>query len=324
MEKQMVQPLLNEKRPTKPVYPWTQPPDTFRYKVQTVDTWLTLGARNNHQFDEGQLIWINFGLSPLDRFYTEQVNWYLREYVGCHQSRDNGRNWAFTDDADPGYIFLPNVTYNMDAIAITGRPGLGGVSAPGYSDNNAYDAISKALDIQGLLDMAISVFDIPLVALAEIGWIAIGIAASIAGPLVALGGGYNDALKSRSRQHFFTGFCSSFVMTANGWSEHKVSSFFPEMMHLPSESVFPEKRGTFRKLYNFGLKAGRVQGARTNQVDRRNLFILLRSKLRDSDAVYYSGDVNDWTPEKQRNYYIVLGGILKQIMLDNDLQIKLK
>lgn len=319
----MVQPLRNEKRPLKPVYPWTQPPDTYRYKVKTGDTWLTLGAQNHHQFGEGQLIWINFRLSPLDDFYTDQVNWYLREYVGCRHSLDNGRNWAFTDDADPGYIFLPFPTYNMDTIAITGRPGLGGVSFPGYSDKNAYDAISRALDIYGGADMAISMSEIALPLLIEAGMIVIGPFAATVAQFVALGSPHNDALKARSRQHFFTAFCSTFVMTADGWSAETVDKFYPQMAYAPNESVYPEKRETFRKLYNFGLKAGRLQGSRTNQVDRRNLFVLLRSRLSDPEARNYSGDVKDWSVQKKRNYYDRLASILKQIMLDNDLQIKL-
>jgi hypothetical protein len=319
----MVQPLRNEKRPLNPVNPWLQPPDTYKYKVKTGDTWLTLGAINNHQFGESQLIWINFGLSPLDHFYTEQVNWYLREYVGCRHSLDNGRNWAFTDDADPGYIFLPYPTYNMDGIAITGSKGVGGVSAPAYSDKNAYDAISKALDIYGAADLAINAWEIPVGVLAEGGMIITGTLASIAAPFVALGAGTNDALKARTRHWFFTAFCSTFIMTADGWSAAKVQSFYPPMAYVPNEAFFPEKAESFRQLYNFGLKAGRLQGSRTNTVDRRNLFVLLRSRLSDADARDYSGDVNDWSFRDQRDYYDKLAGILKQIMLDNNLQVKL-
>jgi|SRR6185437_706424 hypothetical protein len=320
----MVQPLRNEKRPLKPIYPWIQPPDTYRYKVKTGDTWLTLGAINHHQFGEHQLIWINFGLSPLDDFFTDQVNWYLREYVGCRHSLDNGRNWAFTDDADPGYIFLPNAIYNMDAIAISGRRGVGGVSAPGYDDRNAYDAISKALDIYGVADMGINMSEIPVGALIEGGMIVTGTLASIAAPFVAIGAGHADALKNRSRQHFFTAFCSTFVMTADGWSAETVDSFYPQMANAPLESVYPEKRETFRKLYNFGLKAGRLQGSRTNTVDRKNLFVLLRGRLSDAEARNYSGDVKDWSPQKKRNYYDRLASVLKGIMLDGGLQVRFR
>ncbi|WP_128925216.1 hypothetical protein [Bradyrhizobium guangxiense] len=319
-----VQPLRNERRPLKPLQPWTQPDNTSRYKVRTGDTWLTLAARNHHQYSEHDIIWVNFRLSPLDRFYTDQVNWYLREYVGCRHSLDGGRNWAFTDDADPGYIFLPNLTYNEDAIAITGRRGVGGVSAPGYSDQNAYDTISQALDIYGVADMGISMSEIPLGALAEGGMIVTGALASIVGPFVALGSPYNDALKYKSRQHFFGGFCSSFVMRADGWSAAMVSDFYPPLGYPPLDSVFPEKRETFRKLYNFGLQAGRLQASRLNTVDRKNLFVLLRSRLSDADGRYWSGDVKEWSVRKKKDYYDRLGAILLKMMLDNDLKIKLR
>jgi len=48
------------------------------------------------------LIWINFKVSPVDYRWTDQVNWYLREYVGCKHSLDGGRNCAFTGDDHAG------------------------------------------------------------------------------------------------------------------------------------------------------------------------------------------------------------------------------
>jgi hypothetical protein len=320
----MVQPLRNEKRPLKPVWPWVQPPDTYKYKVKTGDTWVSLGAQNDHQYGAEQLIWINFGLNGTEHFYTDQVNWYLREYVGCRHSLDNGRNWAFTDDANPGYIFLPFLTYNMDAIAIGGKPAIGGVSAPGYSDKNAYDVVSKALDIYGWADMGISVSEIPLPALLEGGMIVAGTLAAVVGPLVALGSPYNDILKHKNREYFFSAFCSTFVATADGWPANTVDDFYPQKSFPPGESFLPEKREAFRKLYNFGLKAGRLQGSRLNTADVKNLFILLRSRLKPAEAQDYSGDVKSWSRRKKIDYYDRLASILKQIMLDNDLQVTLR
>ena len=236
-----VQPLRNEKRPLKLLQPWTQPPDTFKYKVQTGDTWLTLAARNNHQFSEHTLIWLNFKLSPLEHFYTDQVNWYLRKYVGCRHSLDGGRNWAFTDDADPGYIFLPTLTYDMDAIAITGSRGVGGVSASGYSDKNALDTIDKALTIYSLGDLGISVLEIPVGALIEGGMIVISPLVAAAAAPIALAAAWNVGLRKRTREHFFTAFCSTFVMTADGWSAEKVDDFNPQWSYTPTESIYTER-----------------------------------------------------------------------------------
>jgi hypothetical protein len=319
-----VQPLRNERRPLKPINPWIQPPDTYKYKVKTGDTWLTLGAQNNHQFGEHQLIWINFGLSPTEHFYTDQVNWYLREYVGCRHSLDNGRNWAFTDDANPGYIFLPFLTYDMDAIAITGKPGIGGVSAPGYNDQNGFDTISKALDIYNMADLGIGVLEIPVGALVEGGMIVVGpLVAAIGGP-VALGAAWNVGLRHKTREHFFTAFCSTFVMTADGWSAETVDNFNPQWAYPPLESIFPEKAEGFRQLHNFALKIGRLQGSRLNTVDQKNLFALLRSRLSNAEARDWSGDVKAWPLWKRKDYYERLASILKQIMLDNDLQVKFR
>jgi len=53
----------------------------------------------------------------------------------------------------------------MDAIAITGSRGLGGVSVPGYSDKTAFDTIGKALDIYNMADLGIGVLEIPVGAL---------------------------------------------------------------------------------------------------------------------------------------------------------------
>jgi hypothetical protein len=320
----MVKPLQNEKRPLKPIWPWVQPPDTYRYKVKSSDTWLTLGAQNDHQYGAEQLIWINFGLNGTEHFYTEQVNWYLREYVGCCESLDHGRNWAFTNAADPGYIFLPFLTYNMDGIAIGGKPAIGGVSAPGYSDKNAYNVISKALDIYSWADMGIGVLEIPLPALLEGGMIVTGTLAAVVGPLVALGSPYNDILQQKNREYFFTAFCSTFVMTADGWSAETVNDYYPQKAFAPGESFLPEKREAFRKLYNFGLKAGRLQGSRLNTVDTKNLFKLLRSRLKPAEAQDYSGDVKSWSRKKKIDYYDRLASILKQIMLENDLQVTLR
>ena len=263
-----VKPLRNEKYPVKLVRPWVQPPDTFRYKVKTGDTWLSLGARNNHQWGEHHIIWINFGLSPTDPFYTDQVNWYLREYVGCRHSLDGGKNWAFTDDADPGYIFMPTPYYNADPIVITGKPGTGGVvSAPQYDDANLYDTISKALDIQGVVDMGLSTLEIPLPVLLELGFMVIGFLAAVVGPAIAVGAPHNDALRATSRDFFFTGFSRTYVMKADNWSTSTVESFYPPLKLPPLNSVYPEKRETFRHLYNAGLKIGVHQAGKMNSVD---------------------------------------------------------
>jgi hypothetical protein len=322
-----VKPLRNELRPRNPIQPWTQPADTYRYKVKGTDTWVTLGARNNIQWGEHHLIWINFKLTPLDYRWTDQVNWYLREYVGCRHSDDGGKNWAFAG-ADPGYIFLPDINYVFDPLIITGTRGTGGlIGAPEYSDDNALDTISKALDIFGAVDTGLAISGITMPAIASAGFIVTGALAGIVGPIMSVAGPHADALKKVSREHFFGGFCRTLVMTADSWSDEMVAKFYPPMQLPPINHVYKEKRETFRKLYNFGLKAGVVQAKRMNTVDIRNLFKLLRKSLSAREQEEYSGtaeQIQAWSDEKKRDYYDRLSSILREIILKKNLQVKLR
>ena len=328
MAKAKVQPLRNERAPRIPFRPWIQPPDSYRYKVKDRDTWHTLAAEYQYfqWFTTYDLIWVNFRLSPTELFYTEQVNWYLREYVGCRHSLDGGRNWAFTNDADPGYIFLPNKAFTGDPVAINGSRGTGGIiSAPQYDDQNFYDTLSKALDIYGMADTGVGVLEIPLPGLIEAGFLVMGPLAGVVGPAIAVGGGHNDALRKTSRDFFFAGFCRALVMKADGWHADSIEIAWPPLKYPPLNSVYPEKRESFRKLYNFGLKAGVKQGRRMNTVDIRALFTFLRLRLSPAEREMYQKDsVKYWDLGKKKDYYGRLGSILKDEILKKDLRVTMR
>jgi hypothetical protein len=100
-------------------------------------------------------------------------------------------------------------------------------------------------------------------------------------------------------------------MRADGWSAEMVSDLYPPLAYPPLDSVFPEKRETFRKLYDFGLQAGRLQSSRLNTVDQRDL---LRARLTDAQSRYWNGDVKEWPRQKKQDYYDRLGAILKQMI----------
>jgi hypothetical protein len=62
-----------------------------------------------------------------------------------------------------------------------------------------------------------------------------------------------------------------------------------------------------------------------NAVDIRNLFVLLRSKLKPSEVEEYPADVDEvqgWSPQKRKDYYGRLASILKDIILKKNLQVK--
>src|SRR5690242_4349644 len=52
-----------------------------------------------------------------------EINWYLREHVGCTLPTKDGKNWRFSSTARPGLIYLPENTIRMEPIMVTGRPG---------------------------------------------------------------------------------------------------------------------------------------------------------------------------------------------------------
>lgn len=97
--------MVNIKRPL-PVSKQVQnlglwPPKGAReYKVKDTDDWWNIAARE--KLDPWELIKFNFRTHD-----PEEVNWYLRELVGCRHTKD-GRNFAFIGaDRSKGKIYLP-------------------------------------------------------------------------------------------------------------------------------------------------------------------------------------------------------------------------
>ena len=70
-----------------------------RYRVRDGDYWGSV-ARRDMWSDPKGLVQFNFGTTK-----PEEVNWYLREFVGCNVSNDGGKNWSFSDSASPGHIY---------------------------------------------------------------------------------------------------------------------------------------------------------------------------------------------------------------------------
>jgi len=87
----------NEKKPTPVVPDSYVPPGGIRRGVQKGETWITIASTLG--MDPWDLIDFNFPgikrtMQTDFQLATQQVNWYLREYVGC-QTSDDGENWAF-------------------------------------------------------------------------------------------------------------------------------------------------------------------------------------------------------------------------------------
>jgi hypothetical protein len=93
--------MANEREPDDPL------PDNFKpegavdtHRVTDGEDWASVAAQYNVKVDD--LIYFNFHTNV-----PEEVNWYLRRNVGCNVSNDGGLNWAFSDSADPGIVYIP-------------------------------------------------------------------------------------------------------------------------------------------------------------------------------------------------------------------------
>lgn len=106
----------NEERPAPPVADTFVPRGGTRRPVANNEDWASIARRLG--IDPWDLIDYNFpGMKLLKQFEPQrasrQVNWYLREYVGCRLTRD-GENWAFSSGLTggkggwkAGHIFVP-------------------------------------------------------------------------------------------------------------------------------------------------------------------------------------------------------------------------
>ena len=150
--------------------------------------------------------------------------------------------------------------------------------------------------------MGMQMWRVPLPMLIEAGFIVVGALAGVVGPAIAVGAGHNDALRNNTREYFFTGFCSTLVMKADNWSTETVENFYPPLQNLPLNSKYPEKRESFRQIYNAALKAGLIQAKKMNAVDKFNLFTLLRSRLTETERTveYPKNEVQSWSKKRRR------------------------
>jgi hypothetical protein len=105
-----------EKAPGNPDVQYV-PPNSAPYKVTARDSWWTLADRPEVKAAK---------LSALDlcvyNFRTRnpaEINWYLRNKVGCTTATADRKNYKFSDDASPGIVYLPTATSGKSPIVPT-------------------------------------------------------------------------------------------------------------------------------------------------------------------------------------------------------------
>lgn len=88
------------KQPHHPLSPQYRPTGSISYKVRDGDSWWSLAAKS--AVNPWWLIQYNFETRNPD-----EVNWYLKDRVGCTKKTPNGKNFIFSTAAQPGIIYLP-------------------------------------------------------------------------------------------------------------------------------------------------------------------------------------------------------------------------
>src|SRR6185295_11005017 len=71
----------------------------YPYRVRDGDSWVSLAAA-----DEWTNVW-DLITANFDTHIPEEVNWYLREYVGCDVITTDQSNYRFSSSAKPGFIW---------------------------------------------------------------------------------------------------------------------------------------------------------------------------------------------------------------------------
>jgi hypothetical protein len=96
---------ISKVRRKKPalIIPWNNgkwgPEGWFRYKVRYGDNWWSVANKDGWS-DPMDLIEYNFKTRN-----PKEVNWYLRNFVGCKYATQDGKNHVFSDNLNPGYIY---------------------------------------------------------------------------------------------------------------------------------------------------------------------------------------------------------------------------
>ena len=120
----------SEKAPANPNLNYI-PPGSAPFKVTASDNWWKLAARPEVKAA---------GLSAMDlcafNFQTRnamEINWYLRNKVGCTKTTSDRKNYLFSDDASPGIVYLPRGAGGGGVIDIGETIMIG--NGPGSSDS---------------------------------------------------------------------------------------------------------------------------------------------------------------------------------------------
>ena len=293
-----VQPLPTEKRPKpKPVDRITAlAPGVIAHKVGGNDDWYSLAS----QFGHDAYTLMDFNFKTID---SGEINWYLREYVGCRVSDERGMNWKFRN-ADPGIIYIPPRSYNMydlhdsadrTTIIEGTRPwtkewGASLAGAPPGGPHVKVLVIEIVHLVIAALEMA-ALHALEHSLLFSLGVVAAPFAAEAA-VLAAIGGAHMDGFRIRAKREMKDGYAMGAVLAANGARPSFVDNHY-------QQRSYPDKK--LQNVYNIALKAGYLDGKKLNLPQRDKLFRMLHARM--PQELMPKGKWSDLSDIQKRKYY---------------------
>ena len=320
MGKPGVKPLSTERRPASlaPRIPDGSTP----HRVSDGEDWRSLEVL--YGISSKDLMLFNFNTT-----IPANVNWYLREYVGCDLPDGPRNNWKFSTSADPGFVYIPTTFYNMydlddpddSTVIIAGKPPskVKWGASLNYPSGSPHGKI-LALEIGHLVIAALEGVGAHF-ALLSVGVVVAPFAAEAA-VLAAIGGAHVDAMAIRAKSHMRDGYAIGVVLGANGAKPNYVKAHY--MQHhtvgIPVRDTRPDyargKRTSSEKLnvFNLALAAGYADGRSLNLPQVHQLFNILHSKI-PGDVIPRKGEWKTWNDIQKRKYYNELSFAFKKLFI---------
>jgi len=293
-----------------PLPPSFVPKDAVhKHKVTDQETWRTVANKYKTSVTEvAELILYNFQtLKP------EYVNWYLKSITGCDKTTDD-MNWAFSDSASPGYIYIPSLNFSSQTI-VGNRPRRTDISqwfsAP-PDPQNMLDPIGKVIDVIGAIDLGLAILlptlEIPLsvgVAIAAIGAL---------GPILAVAGPTADAINYQIKNERLSGFSQGLVVGVE-----KKKTFFAKVNFLDSHhnfnNQFIDYRTRFDNEYKRAFAAGYATGLGFTQFEGTTFFQHLWANMSQHPRDKYGSDIARWSERIWVNYFIETAAVFRRLHL---------
>lgn len=129
------------------------PPDSDPYRVKRGDSWwsmIDLPGPRSKDMSANDLCYFNFKTRK-----GAEINWYLRNKVGCTHTTKSGDNYVFNGSDSPGVVYLPRVGAPLPVTEVDNRAGdtqiwvglaVKGGATVGVAGNETLDGIVVSTD----------------------------------------------------------------------------------------------------------------------------------------------------------------------------------